>query len=134
MIRHGRTLLVVFCGTIAMAGMVASTTDDLGPLTAVAIPGWMQIPGVIAIGFLIGLALRSAAAAMIVLLTTAILGGVMQGLAIALAGFEIERAATHLINRGTVQGFYAMLVIFFIGMVGVVAALLFNVFARRIDV
>ena len=132
--RHATSIAISLFGTMAMAGMVASTTEDLGPLTAVAIPAWMQIPGVIVIGFLIGFALRSAAAAMIVLLVTAIGGGLLQGFAIAAPGIEIERAATHLINRGTVQGFYAMLVIFFIGMVGVVAALLFNVFARRIDI
>lgn len=134
MTRHAMTIAVCLLGIVSMTGMVASTTDDLGPLTAIAIPGWLQIPGVIAIGFLIGFALRSAAAAMIVLLITALAGGVLQGLAIAAAGFEIDRVATHLINQGTVQGFYAMLIIFFIGMVGVVSALLFNVFARRIDI
>lgn len=134
MIRHARTLAVVVLGTIAMAGMVASTTEDLGPLVAVQIPGWMQIPGIILIGFLVGVALRSAASAMLSLLVIAILGAILQGLAIALPGFEIERASTYLINRGTVQGFFALILIFFIGMVGVVAALLINVFARRMDI
>lgn len=132
--RHGTSLLVVVLGTIAMAGMVASTTEDLGPLAIVQVPGWMQLPGIIVIGFLIGMTLRSAAAAMVSLLVIAVLGAVLQGMAIALPGLEIERASTHLLNRGTVQGFFALILIFFIGMVGVVAALLMNVFARRIDI
>jgi hypothetical protein len=134
MSQHLRTVAVCIFGTVAMAGMVASTTEDLRSLTVVGIPGAFQIPGIILIGLLIGLSLRSAAAASIVLLFAAIVGGIMQGMAIALAGFEIEQASVYLINRGTVQGFFALLLIFFIGMVGVVAAMLVNVFARRIDI
>ena len=128
------TILVVVFGTLAMTGMVASTTEDLGPLTLLQVPGWVQIPGIVLIGFLVGFAVRSAAATMIALLVIAILSALLQGFAIALPGFEIERASTHLINRGTVQGFFALILIFFIGMVGVVAAMMVNVFARRVDI
>jgi len=132
--QHLRTICVCVLGTIAMAGLVASTTEDLKTLTIVGIPGVLQLPGIILIGLLIGLSLRSAAAATIVLLVAAIAGAIMQGMAIALAGFEIERASVYLINRGTVQGFFALLLIFFIGMVGVVSAMLINVFARQMDI
>lgn len=132
--QHLRTIGVCVLGTVAMAGMVASTTEDLKSLTVVGIPGALQLPGIILIGLLIGLSLRSAAAATIVLLFSALAGGIMQGMAIALAGFEIEQASVYLINRGTVQGFFALLLIFFIGMVGVVTAMLINVFARKIDI
>jgi hypothetical protein len=131
---HLRAIGVCVLGTIAMAGLIASTTEDLKALTVVGVPGALQLPGIILIGLLMGLSLRSAAAATIVLLCTAIAGAIMQGMAIALAGFEIEQASVYLINRGTVQGFFALLLIFFIGMVGVVAAMLINVFARRLDI
>ena len=117
-----------------MAGLMASTTGDLGPLTAVAVPGWMQVPGMIVVGFLLGLASRSAGPAIIALLVASVVAAVLQGAAIALPGNEIERAATHLVNRGTVQGFYTLIVSVFIGLVGVVVALLLNVFVRRIEV
>lgn len=117
-----------------MAGMVASTTSDLRELTLVAVPGWVQIPGVILIGLLCGLALRSAVASVVVLVVMAIFGALLQGAAIALAGLEIDEVAVTLINRGTVQGFFALLVIFCFGMVGIVASMMVNVFARRRDI
>lgn len=131
---HLRTALVCVLGTIAMAGLVASTTEDLGALTVVPVANVLQLPGLILIGLLIGLSLRSAAAATIALLVIAVLGAIMQGLAIALAGFEVDAAAVHLMNRGIVQGFFALLLIFFFGMVGIVAAMLVNVFGRRRDI
>lgn len=131
---HLTTVLVFVLGTIAMAGLVASTTEDLRTLTVVQIPGALQIPGIILIGFVIAMSLRSAAAACASLVGIAIMGGLLQWLAIALGAFEIEAASTYLINRGMVQGFYALLLILFIGMVGVSAALLINVFARRMDI
>lgn len=134
MSRHLRSVLICLLGAIAMAGLVASTTEDLGPLAAIATPGWLQVPGIIGIGFLVGLASRSAGAAIISLLVISISAALLQGAAIALPGLELERAATHLVNRGTVQGFYALILVLFIGLVGVVAAMLVNVFVRRIDI
>src|SRR5690606_10730 len=131
---HLRTVLVCVLGTVAMAGLVASTTEDLGPLTVVRVPTDLQLPGLIFIGLLIGLSMRSAAAATVGLVAIAVVGALMQGLAIALAGFEIEAASVNLINRGTVQGFFALLLIFFFGMVGIVLAMLVNVFGRQRDI
>jgi hypothetical protein len=131
---HLWTALVFVLGTMAMAGMVASTSEDLRALTVVQVPGALQIPGMILVGFLIGMSLRSAAAALLSLVGIAVVGGLLQWLAISLGAFEIDAAATYLINRGMVQGFYALLLIFFIGMVGLVAALLINVFVRRMDI
>lgn len=131
---HLQAITVCILGTLAMAGLIASTTEDLGPLTAVDVPNVLQIPGLILIGLLIGLSLRSAAASVIALLVISICGALMQGLAIAWAGFEVEAASVYLINRGTVQGFFALLLIFFIGMAGVVLAMLTNVFWRRSEI
>lgn len=132
--RHMRTVLVCLFGTIAMAGLVVSTTEDLRALTLVAIPGVLQLPGLVLIGMLCGFALRSAAAATIALVVIALGGAFLSGLAIAFPAFEIEAASVFLINRGTVQGFFALLLIFCFGMIGVVVAMLINVFARRLDI
>lgn len=127
------TATISLLASVAMAGIIASTTEDLGGLTLVSIPGWVQIPGVILVGVLIGFASRTSVTAFIALLTASVLGGILQGLAISIAALGVERSTVHLINRGTTQGFYALIVIFFIGMAGVVAALVVNVFARRIE-
>lgn len=131
---HARTVLVCILGTVAMAGLVASTTTDLRELTLISIPGFLEIPGIIVIAMLCSFALRSAAASAIGLVAIAVGGAILHGLAIALAAFEIEAASVFLINRATVQGFYALLVIFCFGMAGVVIAMLINVFVRRLDV
>lgn len=131
---YWRPVLVCILATVAMAGLVASTTEDLGPMTAVDIPRWLQLPGIIFIGALIGFALRTARSAMIGLVVISVLGAIMQGMAIASAGFVNDAASVFLFNRGTVQGFYALLLIFFFGMVGIVCAMAINVFARRQDI
>jgi hypothetical protein len=132
--RHARTLLVCILGTIAMAGLVVSTTEYLRALTMLTVPGALQLPGIILIGMLCGFALRSAAAATVALVVIAIGGAFLAGLAIAFAAFEVEAASNYLINQGTVRGFFALLLIFFFGMVGVVSAMLINVFVRRLDI
>ncbi len=134
MMRHQRPILVCVCATIASAGLVASTTEDLRDLTLVPIPGALQLPGMILIGMLCAFALRSVAAATIALIVISVGGALLQGLAIALPAFEIEAASVRLINRGMVQGFFALLLIFCFGMVGVVSATLVNVFVRRLDI
>ncbi len=132
--RHLRSVLVCVLGTVAMAGLVASTTEDLRALTLVAVPGALQLPGIVLVGLLCGFAFRSGAAATIGLLVIAICGSFLAALAIALPAFEIEAARVFLTNRATVQGFFALLLIFCFGMIGVVAAMLVNVFVRRLDV
>lgn len=132
--RHTRTALVCLLGTVAMAGIVASTTADLRDLTLISVPGIAQVPGVILVGMLCAFALRSAAAAAIALVVIAISAAFLHGLAISLAAIEIEPARVSLLNRATVQGFFALLLIFFLGMVGVVTAQLINVYVRRLDV
>ncbi|CAN5775133.1 hypothetical protein BH20CHL1_BH20CHL1_00220 [soil metagenome] len=131
---HMRTVLVCVFGTIAMAGLIASTTEDLRALTLVAIPGALQLPGIILIGMLCGFAVRSAAAATIALVAIAIGGAFLSGLSIAFAGFQSESAYVFLLNRGTVQGFFALILIFCFGMIGVVMAMLMNVFVRQLDI
>lgn len=134
MMRHARSVMVCLFGTIAMAGLTVSTTSDLRELTWIQVPNVLQIPGAIAIGMLCAFALRSAAAATVALVAIAAGGALLHGLAIALAAFEVEAASVFLINRATVQGFYALIVIFCFGMAGIVTALLINVFVRRLDI
>lgn len=125
--------LIGLLGAIAGAGIVVSTTRDLGPLTVLAIPDWFQLPGIILVGVLIGFASRNSPSAFGALLIASIVGGALQGFAIGISAAGAERAAVQLINRGTVQSFYAFIVIFFMGMVGVVIALGVNNFARRAE-
>lgn len=129
-----RSVLVCILGTIAMAGLVASTTVDLRTMTMISVPGVLQLPGVILVGMLSAFALRSAAAAMIALLVMSIAGALLHGLAIGLAAFEVEAASVFLINRATVQGFYALILIFCFGLIGVVLAMMINVFVRKLDI
>ncbi len=125
--------LIGLLGAIAGAGIVVSTTRDLGPLTVIAIPDWFQLPGIILVGILMGFASRNSPSAFGSLVIASIIGGALQGFAIAISAAGVERASVQLINRGTVQSFYAFIVIFFMGMVGVVIALGINYFARRVE-
>lgn len=125
--------LIGLLAAIAAAGIIVSTTRDLGSLTVIDVPGWFQLPGVILVGVLVGLASRTSASAFFALLVASILGGALQGFAIGISAAGAERAAVQLINRGTVQSFYAFVVIFFMGMVGVVVALVFNNLVRRAE-
>lgn len=126
-------LLVGMLASVAAGGVIVSTTRDLGSLTVLEIPDWFQLPGVILVGILVGLACRNSIEAFVALAIATVLGGVLQGFAIAISAAGAERASVQLINRGTVQGFYALMVIFFFGMIGVVIAAGINLAAHRVE-
>lgn len=130
---HLQTAGIGVLAAIAMAGVIVSTTDELREMTLISIPNWAQLLGVILIGLLVGFASRTSTIAFVALMIASVVGAFLQGLAIGFAATGMESSNVHLINRATLQGFYALVVIFFMGMTGVVAALLINVMALRIE-
>ncbi len=124
---------VTFCGVIAAAGIIVSTTNDLGPLTAIDVPSGWQIPALIVVGLLAGLALPDLGRMVVSVTIIVVAATLVYSLAIALPGLQVERSAVRLLNRGLVQGLFAFVLIGLFVVVGAVVAVLINSYAREVD-
>jgi len=116
---------------IAGAGLIASTSEYLKNLTAFHVADFWLLPGLVVIGVLISVAndddvARSAGA----LLGAGILGATLVGLAVAAPGFRIERVQTEMIDRGTIFGLLALLLIVLFGLAGIIVAWIAGAFFR----
>jgi hypothetical protein len=121
---------VVALGSIAAAGICASTTSDLQGLTVFHVDSAWILPGLAAIGALVTLAIADAMRSAVALGIISLAGSTMFGLAIAAPGLRVEGVRVTLIDRGTTYGLLALLLIALFGLCGMVAAWAINAVIR----
>lgn len=125
-----RESAVVLFGSIAAAGLCASTTSDLQGMTPYPINSSLILPGLILLGALVTLAINDAMRSAVALLIIAVCGATMFGLAIAAPGFRVEGVRVMLIDRGTTYGLLGLLLIALFGLCGMVLAWALNAIFR----
>jgi hypothetical protein len=103
---------------VANAGLFASTTDRLRPLTDVSIGSVWVIPGLMLIGALVALAVEDAGRAAVSVVVAAVIGATLYGLAIAAPGLRVAGLRVKLIDDGTTFGLVALLMCGLFGMAG----------------
>jgi hypothetical protein len=118
---------------VAGAGLFAASTADLQPYAPLAIGSIWLVPGLIAIGVLVGLANTEGLWAAGSMAAAAGVAAFLYGSAIAAPGMRVEPIRTTLINNGTVQGLVAFLLILIFGMIGVVGTLVVRSVTGRAD-
>lgn len=123
MTRWIRGSLATVLAAIAAAGLFASTTNDLRIYAPMAFsPAWL-VPVLIALGALVAAATPDGIWAAGSMGAAALLAALLVGAALSAPGIEVEPIRTTMINKGTIQGLAAFLVILIFGMIGVVASL-----------
>lgn len=126
-----RTTLSLLFASVASAGLMVTTSQDLNALAAVRMSDIVLLPGLILIGALISMANDDdLGRATLVLLGTGVIGATLTGLALASPGFAIAGVRTAMIDRGTMFGFLALLMIILFGLMGIAASWLVTSFWR----
>ena len=131
--RWGTFALAALLGAVASAGLIASTTSDLQPFTAVRIGGAWLIPGLMLIGALLATGVGEAALGAGALAVSALLGSIIYGAALSAPGFKVEQVQVQLINRATTQGLVAFILILLFGLAGMMIALVVALVLGRAD-
>lgn len=125
--------LTVALAAVASAGLVASTSKDLGPLAPLSLAGVWLLPGLMLIGALLALAIGDGVQAAAALALSSVVGATLYGLALAAPGFAVTQAQVTLINRGTTLGLGAFLLILVFGLIGMSVTLVVAVLLGRAD-
>lgn len=126
-------VLVGLLGAVASAGLFASTTNDLGPLTPIAIPYGWQLPLLTVIGALCAFALRDFKRSVVAFSVASLGAALLYAAALASPGLVVDPAVVTLGNRALVQGTVAFMIVTTFLTVGAALALGFNVFVRKLD-
>jgi hypothetical protein len=123
-------LVVVVLGSIASAGLCASTTSDLQALTVFPVASAWILPGLALIGALMTLAISDAMRSVVVLLIVSVAGSVMFAMAIAAPALRLDGTRVSLIDRATTFGLLALLMISLFGLLGMVVVWTVNTIVR----
>lgn len=123
-------LVVVILGSIASAGLCASTTSDLQALTVFPVASALILPGLALIGALMTLAIGDAMRSVVALLIVSVTGSALFGLSIAAPALRLDGTRVSLIDRGTTFGLLGLLMISLFGLLGMVVVWTFNTIFR----
>src|SRR5207248_1229511 len=114
-------------------GLLATTLKQLSPLAAFSLSGVWLVPGLIAIGALIALAVDGAGRGAMSVLGAAVLGAVLYGAAVAAPGLRVAPVRIKLLNDGTTYGLVALLLCALFGMAGMMVVWVARIVLGRSD-
>lgn len=117
-------------GSLAIAGLFASTVTDLQRLTVIPISGALLIPGLILIGMLLALVADDTLPAAIALVISAVMGSLLFMGAIAAPGARVPELRNTLFDRGLTFGMLAVMLSLLFGMAGIFISWLFTAIFR----
>lgn len=127
-----RAIVIGLFAGISSLAVLTSTSGELEPLVAWNIATGLQIPALILIGFLTGLAVtdlaRSAAAYGVNCVSSSLLHVVLY----AVPGLELANYTVSRFNNGFTTSFFVLMMVAVFGLIGQGAALAVNVYVRGI--
>lgn len=119
-------------GAISATGLLTSTSGDLEALVAWDLPNGLQIPGLIVIGLLLGLALRDLGRNALAYGLTCILGASIHTTLYALPGFDTANYTAGRLNNGLTTSLFVLVFAGIFVLVGQGLAFGINAYGRNL--
>lgn len=129
-----RLLVVAVVSGAAMAGLYASASVALGPLSPVRLPVWGMVVGMVLVATLGTLALVDLKRSLIGVVLASAVCAVVTWASLAYPGVVLVAYAVRLSNYGWTQAVLALLLAFLSGLVGVLVGAVVNSGVRGLEV
>ena len=117
---------------VASLAILTSTSGDLEPLVAWDIPKMAQIPGLIAVGFLLGLSVTNFARGAVAYGLNCLTSTTVHIILYAVPGFDLANYTVSRFNNGFTTSVFILLFVGVFGLIGQGLALGVNVYVRGI--
>ncbi len=130
MIGWFKAVLVGIMGGISAAGVLTATSGELEPLFAFGVPGVLQIPALIVIGLLIGLALPDLGQTGLAFLLTITLAATIHVTLYAVPGFDGQNYTASRFNNGLTSSLFVLIFGGVFVLMGQAIAIGINVYVR----
>lgn len=117
---------------ISSLAILTSTSGDLEPLVAWNLPAALQIPGLIAVGLLVGLAVTNFTKGAVAYALNCVTSSTLHVTLYALPGLEVANYTVSRFNNGFTTSLFILMFVGVFGLIGQGIALGVNVYGRGI--